>query len=82
VDVRYQRNDGQELPLDLATGDSVYYDAARTADLMWCFMTDPRVVLIYYDSARTGIVNNPSRPGLLVDQAGHANHFHVRVRAY
>ena len=82
VDVRYLRNDGLEQPLDLATPDSVKYDILRTADLFWCFMMDPRVVLIYYDSARSGIRNRPSQPGLLIDQGGHSNHFHVRVRAY
>jgi hypothetical protein len=82
VDVRYLRTDGFEIGLNLATADSVKYDILQTLDLFSCFMRDPRVIRIYYDSARTGILNVPERPGLLVDAAGHSNHFHVRVRPY
>jgi hypothetical protein len=81
VDIRYLRTDAQELPLDLASGDSAYYDLYGTVDLMRCFTADPRVQLIYYDSARTMIANDALSAGRLVDWPGHANHFHVRVRA-
>ncbi|HEX9727410.1 MAG TPA: hypothetical protein VGA37_02760 [Gemmatimonadales bacterium] len=80
VDVRYLRTDGFELPLNLAGPDSLKFDLNRTVDLMRCLMSDSRVVLMYYDSAHTGIVNDPLSAGRLVDLAGHSDHFHVRVR--
>jgi len=81
VDVRYLRSDAAEQGLDLASADSIYYDILQTADLLYCFLLDERVELIYYDSARTGI-DNPPGFQILTNAQGHSNHFHVRIRAY
>jgi hypothetical protein len=81
VDVRYLRTDGHEQPLNLDSPDSVNYDVYQTMDVLYCFMLDPRVELIYYDSLLTGILN-PEGSQILTHRAGHADHFHVRVRGY
>lgn len=71
--------DGTETPLDLADpGQRPFFDQTATLELMSCFLQTTRVIKILYDSALTGIVNEPGSTTLL-NLANHTNHFHVRI---
>lgn len=81
VDVRYLRNDGMDgLDLsDLFLRTNVY-DRAATRHLIQCYLNDPAVIKIFYDSIYTEF--DPPFPGSVMDHDGdreHADHFHVRI---
>jgi murein endopeptidase len=74
VDVRYVRNDGQEIGLDIASADSIYYDPQATADLMNSLIQNGNVTVIFIDTAHAHLEGD-----ILQDLEGHSNHFHVRI---
>ena len=77
VDVRYLRTDHAAQPLNLLSGDSIFYDLLSTVDLLRCFIATGRVEHILIDTAHTHIA--PDGLGIVVHDAAHYNHFHVRV---
>jgi len=77
VDIRYVRNDGAELPLNIAGPDSLKYDISATADLMNYLIANGDVVLIYIDTAHAYLTD--SGQDILHHWPGHSDHFHVRI---
>ncbi len=75
VDIRYVRNDGQEIGLNIAGPDSIYYDVDATIDLMNFLIDNANVTIIYVDTVHAWIV--VSDP--IVHLPGHSDHFHVRI---
>lgn len=76
VDIRYVRNDGQEIGLNIADDKQrQYYDAANTVVLLNRLRKYGRVTIIYMDTVHAGItVRDPIRYW-----DGHEDHFHVRI---
>ncbi len=75
ADFRYVRNDGQEIGLNIAGSDSIYYDVDATVDLMNFLIDNANVTIIYVDTVHAGIVvSDPIR-----HLSGHQDHFHVLI---
>jgi len=78
VDFRYLRLNGDNTPLNLASPDSVFYDADATVDLGSCLLAAGNVQYIFIDT----IYAHVSRRGLesvVVHDTTHRDHFHVRI---
>jgi hypothetical protein len=79
LDIRYLRLNGDTIPLNLASPDSVFYDLDATVDLGSCFMAAGNIQYIFIDTIYAHI----SRRGfesIVVHDTSHRNHFHVRIR--
>ncbi|MGB2716773.1 MAG: penicillin-insensitive murein endopeptidase [Vicinamibacterales bacterium] len=80
VDVRYMRNDGNEIPLNVAQNPSAY-DQSETIELLNIWMLSGMVDRVWVDKAAG--INPLDFPGMtvIVDDTGeHANHIHIRLR--
>lgn len=77
IDFRYLRNDAQEIPLDISTADSIYYDPQITANLMNLLIetSGNTVTHIFVDTNYAHLTGS-----LLVHDTGHRNHFHIRIQ--
>lgn len=78
VDLRFIRTDHDTLPLHLDGPSAIYYDRGATADLMWCFLYQPNVILLTVDSvlARVDFENDPR----IEHRTDHRDHFHIRIK--
>lgn len=75
ADFRYVRNDGQDLPLNLAGPDSIHYDGVATVTLMNDYLDEyGDITLIILDTLYSGITG----PDVHHDTS-HRDHFHVRI---
>ena len=85
VDIRYVRDDGLEVPLDICTSPDDYH-GGLTLDLMNAILQSgngrngaPRVDSIFLDMTASGISNvDPDNP-IVFDKPGHCDHFHVMI---
>jgi len=77
VDFRYVRSDGQEIPLNIAGPDSLYYSNTETAALMTYLLANETVIVIYIDTAHAYLTDDGA--GILQHWPGHSDHFHVRI---
>lgn len=75
VDFRYVRNDGNEIGLNIASSDSIYYDVDATVALMNFLLDNANVTIIYVDTVHAGIVVS----GPIRHLSGHQDHFHVQI---
>lgn len=74
ADFRYVRNDGQEISLNIAGPDSIYYDPGATAELMNSLIANGTITVIYIDTVHAYLVGD-----ILEHRVGHSDHFHVRI---
>jgi len=76
VDVRYVRNDGFSTGLNL-NKEPDKFDTVATIQLMNYFIQNGNVTLIYVNMTLTGITT--SDVSVIQHDAGHYDHFHVRI---
>jgi hypothetical protein len=85
VDIRYVRDDGQEIPLDICSSPGDYH-GGLTLDLLNAIRRSgngrngaPRVDSIFLDMTASHISNTDPDNPIVFDKPGHCNHFHVMI---
>ena len=76
ADFRYIRNDWQEIGVNIAEADSVYFDEEKTLDAICLLMRYVNVELVYVDTFHCGL---DSIDGRITHWPGHSDHLHVRI---
>ncbi len=77
VDIRYVRNDGQQIGLNIASVDSVYYDESLTWALLDHLISQGNVCAVFVDTLHCNL--NHIGYSFITHWPGHSDHFHVRI---
>ena len=77
VDIRYTRNDGFEIGLNLADSTQwQYFDEDATKALFRYLMTNANMDSIFVDTVHISLGDLGD---FIVHKSGHSDHFHVRI---
>jgi|GEM_PF-2578248 len=80
VDIRYVRNDGLEVGLNLGTADSIYFDVSATVALMSYLLDNSNSIKIYLSSYCRGKIIFTAIDTVYDTTGGHDDHFHWRIQ--
>lgn len=79
ADIRYVRNDGQEIGLDLQSQPSAY-SRQLTIELLTLLAASGQVTEVFVDPAAQITQGDVPGTTIVVDPSGeHINHFHIRL---